>query len=79
VRLTPTQRELLGLLARGPRYGFTNLRCINSLVTRGLARKSGPDFVITAAGKKLVPPAAHFDQSNSQDCPGFVETFRVTP
>jgi hypothetical protein len=85
-KLTPVQRELLGLLATGPRYGFTNMATINSLVRKGLARKKpsrntygqkSTDWVITAKGRKLLPPPRKFDQSTSQDTPGFVETFRV--
>jgi len=79
MKITPRQRELLELLARGPRYGFTDLRVVNALAEKGLARKKGDDWIITAAGKRLVPPSRSFDQHNSQDCPGFVETFRVMP
>lgn len=71
--------ELLTLLARGPRYDFTDKRLINALVKKGLARRSGEDWHITPAGKKIVPPRQAYDQRNSQDCPGFVETFRVMP
>jgi hypothetical protein len=79
MRLTKVQRELLGLLASGPRYGFTDFRAINALVSKKLARKAGSDFYITAAGKKLVGERPRFDQRNSQDDPGFVEAFRVSP
>ena len=77
IKFTPVQRELLGLLARGPRYGFTNLRCINSLVAKGLARKVKSDWIITAAGKRLLPPPRKHDQSTSWNTPGFVEAFRI--
>lgn len=85
-KLTKVQLELLGLLAHGPRYGFTNMGSINSLVARGLARKvkskntygqKSFDWKITDAGRRLLPPPRKFDQSTSIDTPGFVETFRV--
>lgn len=78
MKLTKGQQELLNMLALGPRYGFTDKRLINALVSKGLARglKSG-DYKITAAGRRLVPPRRRFDQSTSQDTPGFVEAFRV--
>lgn len=79
MKITKGQRELLEMLARGPRYGFTDKRLINALVEKGLARKKREDWIITAAGRKLVPPRPTYDQRNSQDCPGFVEAFRVMP
>lgn len=80
IKLSNVQLELLQLLAHGPRYGFTNFKVINVLVENGLARKvRGGDFIITQAGKNLLPEPKKFDQSNSQDCPGFVEAFRVMP
>lgn len=85
MKITPRQRELLELLARGPRYGFTDRRLISALVGKGLAKKqraknmAGEDWVITAKGRGLLPAPKKFDQSNSQDCPGFVEAFRVMP
>jgi len=63
-KLTPTQKELLALLARGPRYGFTDRRAINALAARGLARNQrtknmvGEDWIITAAGKRLAASLA---------------------
>jgi hypothetical protein len=86
MKLGKVQLELLELLASGPRYGFTNMRCINSLIAKGLARRVKSkntygqpafDWVITAAGRRLLPPTRPFDQHSSQDTPGFVETFRV--
>lgn len=79
MKITKAQQELLDLLARGPRYGFTDLRLVNALVAKGLARHVRGDVMITAAGKKYVKPRRKFDQSTSQDTPGFVEAFRVCP
>lgn len=79
MKITKAQQELLDLLARGPRYGFTSMRLVNPLVEKGLARKVGDDVKITAKGKKYAAPPRKFDQSTSQDTPGFVETFRCVP
>lgn len=80
MKLSKIQQELLDLLARGPRYGFTRWRVVNALVVRGLARKlKNGDVQITAKGKKLATPSRKFDQSTSWNEPGFVETFRVAP
>jgi hypothetical protein len=84
-KLTPRQMELLVLLGRGPRYGFTDLRLVKALEAKGLARNkkaknmAGEDWMITAAGRRLLPKPRRFDQSTSQNCPGFVEAFRVMP
>ena len=80
MKLTKIQKELLDLLARGPRYGFTRWRVVNVLVKRGLARKlKNGDVQITAKGKRLASPPRKFDQSTSWNEPGFVEAFRVMP
>lgn len=80
MKLGKVQKELLDLLARGPRYGFTRWRVVDALVERGLARKlKNGDVQITAKGKKLTTPPRKFDQSTSWNEPSFVEAFRVTP
>ena len=83
--VTKRQMKLLVLLGRGPRYGFTDLRLVKALEAKGLARKkkaknmTSEDWVITPAGRRLLPGPQKFDQSTSQNCPGFVEAFRVMP
>jgi hypothetical protein len=52
---------------------------VNALVRKGLARKKGDDWIITATGRRILPSLSKFDQSTSQNTPGFVEAFRVHP
>lgn len=59
--LTEDQAYLLLSLAKGPRYGFTDLRTLRALERRGLARHSYRDYQdwgsITDAGRALLAEA----------------------